>query len=70
MTQMILSLKYKQIMAKENRRVIGRGRGKGMGWLGSLGFLYANCWNGWEMVPYSTAQGTVCGWVTLLYNRN
>ena len=37
----------------------------------SSGFLDANCyiWNGWAMDAYCTAQGTVCNWVTLLYNR-
>ena len=31
----------------------------------------ANCyiWNGWAMGSYCTAQGSVCDWVTLLYNR-
>ena len=24
---------------------------------------------GWTMGPYSTAQGNMCDWVTLLYNR-
>ena len=35
------------------------------------GFLDANCCigNGWAMEPYWTAQGNVCDWVTLLYNR-
>ena len=26
--------------------------------------------NRWAIGPYSTAQGTVCAWVTLLYKRN
>ena len=41
-------------------------------WVGHLGLGDANCyiWNGWAMGPYCTAQGTVCDWVTLLYNRN
>ena len=35
------------------------------------GLRDANCyiWNGWAMGPYCTAQGNVCDWVTLLYNR-
>ena len=38
--------------------------GSGMDW--GSGFLNANSyiWNGWR------AQGTVCGWVPLVYNRN
>ena len=34
-------------------------------------FLDAHCyiWNRWAMGPYCTAQGNVCDWVTLLYNR-
>ena len=40
--------------------------------MGSLGFGDANCyiWDRWAMVPYCTAQGTVCNRVTLVYNRN
>ena len=47
-------------------------RGKGVRLIGSSGFLDANCyiWNGWTMGPYCAAQGTVCDWVTLLYNGN
>ena len=43
-------------------------REEGVGWTGSLGLVDANSyiWNGWAMVPYSTAQGTVYDWVTLL----
>ena len=35
------------------------------------GLKDTNCyiWNGWAMGSYCTAQGTVCDWVTLLYNR-
>ena len=31
----------------------------------------ANCyiWNGWAMGTYCTAQGNVCDWVILLYNK-
>ena len=39
MAQVILSTKQKHILAKESRLVIPRGRGEGMGWMGSLGFL-------------------------------
>ena len=40
--------------------------------MGSLGFVDAKCHicNGWAMGPYCTAEGTLCDWVTLLYNRN
>ena len=43
-----------------------------VGWMGCLGFLDANfyIWSGWAMGPYCTAWGTVCDWVTLVYNRN
>ena len=39
---------------------------------GHLGcFRDVNCyiWNGWAMGSYCIAQGNVCDWVTLLYNR-
>ena len=67
---MILSTKQKDIMAKESRPVVpGEGGG---GLMGSSGLFDANCciWNGWAMGPYCTVQGTLCDWVTLLYNRN
>ena len=53
-------------MAKGSRLVVPRE--EGVGWTGSLGLVDANSyiWNGWAMVPYSTAQGTVYDWVTLL----
>ena len=72
MAQMILYTKQKQITVKESRHMVPRGMGEGVGWTGSLGLLNANCyiWNGWARGPYYTAQGTVCDWVTLLYNRN
>ena len=42
---MILSIKKKQIMAKESRLVVPRG--EGVGWTGNLWFLDENCyiWN-------------------------
>ena len=66
MAKIILSTKKKQITAKEGRLLVPRGRG------GSFGSGDANCyiWNGWAMGSYCTAQGTVCDWVTVLYNRN
>ena len=38
----------------------------------SLGLMDANCniKNGRVMGSYYTEQGIVCGWVTLLYNKN
>ena len=44
-----------------------QGKGEEVEWMGSLQFYI---WNGWVVGPYYTAQGTVCDWVTLLYNRN
>ena len=40
------------------------------GWA-SWGFGDVNSyiWNGWALGSYRTAQGNVCDWVTLLYNR-
>ena len=62
----------KWIVAKETRFVVPRGEGGGRGGDGQFQFWETNCyiWNGWAMGPYLTAQGTVCGWLTLLYNRN
>ena len=69
---MILFTKQKQITARKSRLLVPRGKAGRVGWMGSLGVLDANCniWNGWAMGPYGTAQGTVCDWVTLLYNRS
>ena len=59
MTQMILSTKQKQIIAKEGQPVLAMGEWEGVGWTGSLGLVVANCymWNGWAMGPYSAALG-------------
>ena len=57
-------------MAKRRLGVPGGERG-GNGTDGHFGgFLDANCyiWTGWVVGPY-TAQGNVCDWVILLYNR-
>ena len=68
---MILSAKQKQITAKENILVVAKAEGRG-GEMDSFGFWDSNCYicNGWAMGPYSTAQGTLCDLVTLLYYRN
>ena len=67
---MILSIKQKEIKAKESRFVVPGV--EGVGWTGSLGYLDATWyfWNEGAMGPYCIAQGTVCDWVSLLYNRN
>ena len=72
MAQMILSTKQKWITDIESRLVVLRGGSERVGWMGSWGLVDANCnfWNGWAIGSYYTAQGTVCDWATLLYNRN
>ena len=70
MAQMSLSTKQKQIIAKENRLVVPKGKWRGRGMDEQCGVLEANSYcKGWAMRPYCTAQGTVCDWVTLLYKR-
>ena len=62
----------KEIMAKERKLGVPEGERGGSGMDRHFGdFFDANCyfWNGWAMGPYCTAQGNVCDWVTLLYNR-
>ena len=63
--------KQKQIMAEKSRLGVGgKGGGSGMdGHFGGLGDANYYIWNGWAMGSYCTAQGNVCDWVTLLYNR-
>ena len=48
------------------------GGGEGVGWTGILGLVDANynIKNGWAEGYYHAIQGTMCNWVTLLYNRN
>ena len=72
MAQMILSTKQKQITELESRLVVARGRWEGVEWTGNLELMEPNynIWNRWAMRSYCTAQGTVCDWVTLLYNRH
>ena len=47
MAQMSLSTE-KKIMDLENRLVVAKGEGKGVGWIGSLGLIDADycLWNG------------------------
>ena len=58
-------------MAKKRRRGFPKG-GKGREWdRWAFGGFFGSkllFWNGWAMGSYCTAQGTVCDWVTLLYN--
>ena len=59
-------------MAKKGRLGVPKEKRGGSGMKEHLRvFLDANCyiWNGWAMGSYCTAQGNVCDWVTLLYNR-
>ena len=60
-------------MNKESRPgVPGVGERGGSGMDGHFeGFLDANCyiWDRWAVGPYCIAQGNVCDWVTLLYDR-
>ena len=55
----------------QGEQIWGSQGGKGREWMGFWVVLGANCyiWNGWTMGPYCTAQGNMCDWVTLLYNR-
>ena len=48
-------------MDMENRLVVAKREGDGIGWTDSLGLLYANycIWNGLAMRSSVTAQGTV-----------
>ena len=73
MAQMILSIGEKQITAKESRLVVAKGEGEGVGWTGISG-IFGCKWLHLEWMGsgahYHRAQGTVCDWVTLLYNKN
>ena len=48
MAQMNLSTEKKQIMNMENRLIVAKGEGEGVGWTGSLGLVDANSciWTG------------------------
>ena len=69
---MILSTEQKQTHRRGEQACDCQEEGEGVEWTGSLGFIDANycIWSGWAMESYCTAQGTMCDWVTLLYNRN
>ena len=57
-------------MAKKSRFGVPRSGGSGRdGHFGGLGDANSYIRNGWAMGPYCIAQGNVCDWVTLLYNR-
>ena len=51
----------KKIMDLENRPVVAKGEGKGVGWIGSLALIDANyCfWNGLAMTSCCVALGTM-----------
>ena len=60
------------MMAKKSILGVLRGEGGGSrvdGHFGGFGGTHCNIWNGWTMGPYCIAQGNICDWVTLLYNR-
>ena len=59
-------------MAKKRRLRVPKGEKGGSvmdGHFGGLGDVNSYVWNGWALGSYCTAQGNVCDWVTLLYNR-
>ena len=60
MAQMNLS-REKKIMDLENRPVVAKGEGEGVGWIGSLGLTDADycLWNGLTMRSCCVALGTM-----------
>ena len=60
MAQMSLSTE-KKIMNLENRLVVAKGEGEGMGWIESLGLIDANycLWNGLAIRSCCVALGTM-----------
>ena len=62
MAQMNLSTETK-IMDLENRLVVAKGAGKGVGWMGSLWLIDANSclWNGLAMRSCCVPLGTMSG---------
>ena len=51
----------KKIMDLQNRFVVAKGKGEGVGWIGSLGLIYADycLWNGLAMRSCCVALGTM-----------
>ena len=60
MAQMNLSTE-KKITDLENRLVVAKGKGEGVGWMGCLGLTDADycLWNGLAMRSYCVALGTI-----------
>ena len=60
MAQMNLSTE-KKIMDLENRLVVAKGEEEGVGWMGCLGIIDADCclWNGLAMRSCYVALGTM-----------
>ena len=60
MAQMNLSIE-KKLMDLENRLVVAKGEGEGVGWWGSLGLMDVNCclWNDLAMRSCCVALGTM-----------
>ena len=60
MAQMNLSTE-KKIMDLENRLLVAKGEGEGVGWIRSLGLIDADycLWNGQAVRPCCVALGTV-----------
>ena len=56
-----MNLSTEKIMDLENRLVVAKGEGEGIGWLESLGLIDANCclWNGLAMRSCCVALGTM-----------
>ena len=53
----------KKIMDLENRLVVAKGEGEGVGWIGSFGFIDADycLWNGLAMRSSCVALGAMSG---------
>ena len=49
----------KKLMDLENRLVVAKREGEGVGWLGSLGLIDTNYWNGVAMRSCCVALGTM-----------
>ena len=61
MAQMNLSTEQKQTHRLENRLVVAKGEGEGVGWTGCLGLIDSNycLWNGLAMRSCCVALGTM-----------